>query len=155
MKVVYSLLLLCQLGNAQSTPFTSTQELYLAVDDYFAGGGANNTNSSLKYGYPIGTWDVSQLTNFSAVFDPDRDSLFEDFSIEIRSMPYDVSGWDVSNAVDMSRMFRATTFNGDLAVSISLVCCFIRIFFGSFSLTDAFVSSFFRCGALNFTMLKT
>lgn len=135
MKVVYSFLLLWRICAAQNVgtaapvaapvaaptapiPFTTTEELYNAVDDYLLGGGVNTTTSALTYGFPIGSWDVSQLTNFSAVFDPKRYSLFDDFDMEVRSMPYGVSNWDVSNALDMSRMFRATTFNGNLTVSI-------------------------------------
>ena len=140
MKVVYSLLCLWQICAAQDfsgtavpvaapvqlavaaastgpIPFTTTEELYDAVDDYINSNGANTTSSAITYGYPIGAWDVSRLTNFSMVFDSNRQSLFDDFDTESRDMPYDVSNWDVSNAVDMSRMFRATTFNGDLSVS--------------------------------------
>jgi Mycoplasma protein of unknown function, DUF285 len=132
MKVVFTFLLFWQLCAAQDVtapvqapiavttgpiPFTTTEELYSAVDDYLSGNGANTTSSAITYGYPIGSWDVSRLTNFSMIFDANRQSLFEDFATEIRDMPYDISSWDVSNAVDMSRMFRATTFNGDLSVS--------------------------------------
>lgn len=121
MKVVCSLLLLWQLCAAQNdgtavkilttapvaapapapkarTAFTSTEELYIAVDDYLTHGGLNTTGSAMMYGYPIGSWDVSRLTNFSAVFDPKRNSAFDDFDIEIRYMNYDISNWDVSNA---------------------------------------------------------
>jgi len=146
MKVVYSFLLLCRLCAAQNVgtaapvaapvatptapiPFTTTEELYTAVDDYLLGGGVNTTTSAITYGYPIGTWDVAQLTNFSAVFDPNRQSLFDDFDIEVRYMPYDISSWDVSNALDMSRMFRATTFNGNLTVSTNLMLFHINDLF--------------------------
>ena len=55
------------------------------------------------------------LSNFTGVFDSNRYSAFDDFDIEIGHMNYDVSDWDVSNAVVMDRMFRATTFNRNLA----------------------------------------
>jgi len=134
MKVVYSLLLLLQLCAAQDDggtpvaapapappaapiPFTSTEELYAAVDDYIANGGVNTTSSAITYGYPIGTWDVSGITDFTSVFDPNRGSAFEDFDTTVGYMNYDVSTWDVSNGLTFDRMFRATTFNGNLTVS--------------------------------------
>jgi hypothetical protein len=55
--------------------FTSTDELYKAVDDYLNvtnGKVANTTQAAITYGYPIGTWDVSHITDFTRLFDSDR-----------------------------------------------------------------------------------
>jgi hypothetical protein len=66
--------------------FTRTKQLYDAVDVYLlamredeSNNHADSTplaqsNVSLTYRYPIGMWDVSRLTNFSRVLDPDRSS---------------------------------------------------------------------------------
>jgi surface protein len=92
--------------------FTSTEQLYEAVDAYLMGMqedesniGTNTpldqSNVSLTYGYPIGTWDVSRLTNFSRVFDPGRSPT----SVRAGTFNQDLRGWDVSNAVTMERMF--------------------------------------------------
>lgn len=156
-KVLHAFVVFLQLCAAQDAvapvvtgpiPFTTTEELYSAVDDYLSGNGANTTSSAITYGYPIGSWDVSLLTNFSMVFDANRQSIFDDFATEIRYMPYDISSWDVSNAVDMSRMFRATTFNGDLAVSnlVALPCLKIN--------TPRSPLLFICCQALEYESLK-
>jgi Mycoplasma protein of unknown function, DUF285 len=118
--------------------FRSTEELYEAVDAYIL---ANNVNSTanttnatpdviLRYG-PIGSWDVSQITNFSRVFDPIRnDTLSWDIvasmyflrpafgystptAYDPRRFNEDLSGWDVSKAETMMGMFtRADSFVG-------------------------------------------
>jgi surface protein len=55
------------------------------------------------YPAPIGTWDVSAVTNM--------DGLFED----MHEFNEDLSGWDVSSVTTMSDMFRnATAFNQPL-----------------------------------------
>lgn len=80
--------------------FQTTDELYHAVDAYVL----LLTNSSdefliktsdvaLRYGYPISSWNVSLITNFSRVFDPTRISpeLIWEFN-------EDLGDWDVSKA---------------------------------------------------------
>ena len=53
---------------------------------------------------PIGTWDVSRVTDMSRMFA--RAKFFDS----------DISRWDVSRVKDMRGMFlRATSFNGDLS----------------------------------------
>jgi surface protein len=101
--------------------FTTTEQLYDAVDAYMLAMEEdlrNNradatplaqSNVSLTYSYPIGTWDVSRLTNFSRVFDPDRSAT----SVRASTFNQDLSGWDVSSAVTMERMFAgAENFRG-------------------------------------------
>jgi surface protein len=108
--------------------FTSTEELYDAVDEYLLAlqaneGNETNTaaalaqiNVSLTYGFPIGTWDVSRLTNFSRVFDPDRSAVLEPFRFlpeNTSTFNEDLGDWDVSNAVTMRGMFAcAVNFRG-------------------------------------------
>jgi Mycoplasma protein of unknown function, DUF285 len=54
----------------RTVPFTSTAELHRAVDEYVAmGDRANGTRAAQKYGFPIGTLNVSLVTDFSQVFD--------------------------------------------------------------------------------------
>jgi surface protein len=100
--------------------FNRTEQLYDAVDAYLMGMqedesniGTNTpldqSNVSLTYGYPIGIWDVSRLTNFSRVFDPGRSPT----SVRAGTFNQDLSDWDVSNAVTMERMFAgAENFRG-------------------------------------------
>jgi surface protein len=144
--------------------FTSTDELYQAVDIYILGLTEDPRDSIVArtYGYPIGTWDVSQVTNFSRVFDPDRDSTFdllrppsfnstfnEDLSgwnvsaaetmfgmfLYANSFNQDLSPWDVSSVNNLSGMFRyATAFNQDL-------CSWGRRVPASVSVTDMFAES--------------
>lgn len=84
--------------------FVSTQELYDAVDQYLATGSADPV-----YGYPIGDWDVSQLTNFAKVFSANRNGLAFDFN-------EDLNGWDTSRALTMESMFYdARSFTGNIS----------------------------------------
>ena len=55
-----------------------------------------------KYG-PIGTWDVSAVTDMSDLFK--YISLFN----------HDISGWDVSKVTNMSGMFKKSKFNRDIS----------------------------------------
>jgi len=70
-----------------------------------------NSDVALRYGYPIGTWNVSQITNFTKVFDPERSSKLD----VLREQNYDsffnedISGWDMSNAVTLRGMFAGAT----------------------------------------------
>jgi Mycoplasma protein of unknown function, DUF285 len=115
-------LLLCLLASVSpSTPqfvaFSSTPELYAAVDNYLANPSSNATTAALKYGYPMGRWDVSQLTDFSRVFDPNRNSSLIEESCGPRQNLFneDISAWQVSNAVTMKGIFSCTPFNGDVS----------------------------------------
>jgi surface protein len=85
--------------------FTSTQELYDAVDEYLQTGHADPL-----YGHPIGVWNTSLLTNLSNVFDADgRNPLAYYFNENL-------SGWDTSRVWTMENMFLdARSFNGDVS----------------------------------------
>ena len=78
------------------------------------------------YGYPIDNWDVSKVTDFRSLFS------YTDFNEAIgswdvtnaTSMSFmfdhairfnqDISSWDVSSVTDMRAMFRGAEFNGDI-----------------------------------------
>jgi hypothetical protein len=102
--------------------FTTTEELYSAVDEYLLITGteaANESTVAQTYGYPIGTWNVSQIQNFTRVFDPQRDLEFYDDNnreIGIGTFNEDLTGWDMSNATTLFGMFSyASQFNGDIS----------------------------------------
>jgi surface protein len=89
--------------------FTSTEELYDAVDEYLGTEIPETTTVAELYGYPIRTWDVSQITNFYQVFSQSRNRRAISFN-------GDISTWDASSATDMSYMFDgAIAFNGDIS----------------------------------------
>ena len=59
-----------------------------------------NSSAAFEYGYPIGSWNVSQIVDFSFAF-----SQQESFN-------EDISFWDTSNARNFSFMFEgAQAFN--------------------------------------------
>jgi Mycoplasma protein of unknown function, DUF285 len=91
--------------------FTTTLDLYKAVDAYEAAlqssGTAENSDAAEMYGYPMGSWDVSRLTDFSRVFNRDRTERL-DPTAPINgyvTLDEDLSDWTVSNAVNMHGMF--------------------------------------------------
>jgi surface protein len=93
--------------------FTSTYELYDAVDEYLAAEDPETTTVAENYGYPIGTWDVSRVTDFSQVFYPYRNEG-EDYPAA--TFNEDLSQWNVSSTTTMTAMFQdAESFNQDLS----------------------------------------
>lgn len=110
--------------------FTSTQELYDAVDEYLSTGSPN-----LIYGRTIGSWNISLLTNLSNVFnaqdrnpramyfndnltgwDTSRVTTMENLFLDARAFNGDISTWQTGNVVNMHEMFgRAIIFNGDIS----------------------------------------
>jgi surface protein len=95
--------------------FYTIEELYEAVDAYRMSSW-NDTNQSsfessdvaMRYGYPIASWNVSLITNFTRVFDPRR--FAPDIAWEFNE---DLGNWDVSNAETMMGMFmNANEFRG-------------------------------------------
>mmetsp|Transcript_16493 Transcript_16493/g.24393 ORF Transcript_16493/g.24393 Transcript_16493/m.24393 type:complete len:110 (-) Transcript_16493:290-619(-) len=83
--------------------FTSKEDLIRAVDEYI--------ENPSTFCYRIGLWDVSQITDFSQVFDANR-------NWRLRRFDEDLSGWDVSNATNLSWMFDGClSFSGDGASS--------------------------------------
>jgi surface protein len=117
--------------------FATTSELYTAVDEYLRGIGNRTSEVAIDYGYPIGVWDVSQITNFSNVFDSRRNPLVLEFS-------EDLIGWDTSRATNMEGMFYgAESFGGDLSswdtsrvTNMKEMMALAQIFNGNVSLWD-------------------
>lgn len=60
-------------------------------------------NTNITSFYNVENWDVSHITNFSKMF------------YGVSSFNADVSSWDISNAIDLSFMFRNTSFNQDIS----------------------------------------
>jgi surface protein len=96
--------------------FATTRELYEAVDNYLTSLIANTSIVARTYGYPIGTWDVSTVKNFTRLFDPDRDLLFDiERTSSGSAFNEDLSGWNLSAAETLFGMFRgSTSFNGNI-----------------------------------------
>jgi len=89
------------------TCFVTTIELRGAVDAYLEdpSGGLTAT----QYGHPISTWCVGQISDFTSLFDADRNSLVVTFNEGL-------SDWDLSGAITLERMFSgAREFNQDLS----------------------------------------
>ena len=93
---------------AQLMPIETREELLDAIDSYLADD-SPTSNVSLVYGYPIGTWNVSVVTNFSSIFSAERNPLASLFDEAL-------SGWDTTSAVSMENAFAgAALFNGDVS----------------------------------------
>lgn len=111
--------------------FASTAELRNAVDNYIM-----DESSTDLYGWPMGNWDVSKISDFRELFSASRnpamlffsqdlsnwdmskatstESMFEGtvaFTDSISSL----AGWDVSKVRSMSRMFASSAFAGDIS----------------------------------------
>lgn len=83
-------------------------ELLNAVDSYLNDSSPNSSVAQM-YGHPIGTWNVSLVTNFSNVFNVNRNGragMFDE----------DLSGWNTGAAESMDfTFFGAALFNGDVS----------------------------------------
>ena len=108
--------------------FETTEELFDAVDAYVA----NNTKQTIvgqTYGWPIASWCVSKLSNFSDVFSAERNP-------DMATFEEDISDWDMSGALYLFQMFRgAALFDQDLFWDTSnvifmayMVCIFFRFY---------------------------
>ena len=75
------------------TCFNTNQELSDAVDAYIADNSASSA-TAVTYGWPIGTWCVSYITDMFGLF-RDKDTFNED-----------IGQWDVSSVSAMGEMFR-------------------------------------------------
>jgi surface protein len=95
-------------------------ELYDAVDAYLAQIGTTDamdtSDVAVRYGYPIGQWDISRLTHLDRVFDPmRRQALAYDRLAPQPPSTFneDLSGWDTTNVISMAGIFSfCTAFTG-------------------------------------------
>jgi len=89
--------------------FKSNRELCLAVDAYLGDDDALILGAKTFYGNPIGSWDVSMVSDFSKVFNAQRNPRTATFNEGLGQ-------WDVSRATNMSQMFSgAAKFNQDIS----------------------------------------
>jgi len=98
----------CFVVHAQDECFSTNDELRLAVQDYLSettSRGRRNTEAARKYGYPMATWCVDRLDDFSYVF----------MGAEFNGRSESLGSWDTSNAVTMERMFMYSDYDGELA----------------------------------------
>ena len=86
--------------------FRDKDELQAAVDDYISEDCTNNSGCTVgkMYGWPIGEWCVSRVTDMSFLFQAKNE--FNE----------DLSGWDVSSVTNLQRTFEhALQFNVDIS----------------------------------------
>lgn len=109
-------------------PFANLEELRAAVDAYLQDNHNPSSQVALTYGHPIGTWDVSRVTDMTRLFEKAKD-FNEDISLwnvsSVTSMSYmffdaeafdqPLDNWDVGRVIDMDYMFwSARRFNHPL-----------------------------------------
>lgn len=88
--------------------FFNKEELARAIDTYLMNWTIRKNESEI-YGYPIGSWDVSLVTDFSNIFDSLRNSAVSTFDA-------DLSDWNTSSAEFMVSTFAgASSFTGDVS----------------------------------------
>mmetsp|Transcript_21699 Transcript_21699/g.32862 ORF Transcript_21699/g.32862 Transcript_21699/m.32862 type:complete len:181 (-) Transcript_21699:180-722(-) len=92
-------------GFLGSRKFTTEEELYNKVREYYSDKFKFADEIARTYGWPIGKWNVSQVTNFHDIFE-----CLYDFN-------EDIGDWDMSNATNLAWMFNhdACSFNQDLS----------------------------------------
>jgi len=103
--------------------FQDNAELGAAVRAYVANPSSISA-VALQYGYPIGTWCVSSVTNFDSIFK--GQTSFND----------DLEGWDTSAVTSMRSTFEGcTTMNGRVEAwntsaveDMSYMVCMLRVF---------------------------
>ena len=97
--------------------FTTRDQLKEAVDTYMKDHSKHSPIAE-KYGWPIGEWCTSLITDFSGIFhngDLATGLINHEDPLSIKFAHFDESlaNWDVSNAVNMASMFRgAKHFTG-------------------------------------------
>ena len=88
--------------------FTDRTELQRAISQFLKDGCSDDNNCDntvvQNYGWPIGSWCVSNVTSMTDMF------------LDASSFNQDLSSWDVSQVTNMSWMFSAaSSFNQDLS----------------------------------------
>lgn len=90
------------IGYSRAVCFRDREELATAVDAYLSDS-SPHTDVATRYGWPIGSWCVSDVTDFSTLF------------LNATEFNEDLSGWDTSKALTMHGTFEmATSFNQPL-----------------------------------------
>lgn len=93
----------CDAANGRCQCFSSNEEFQKAVQNYLLAPGDQQHPVAATYGYPIGNWCTTNVTNMANTF------RFQ------RTFNEDLSCWNTENVVDMTDMFRnAVTFNQPL-----------------------------------------
>jgi surface protein len=88
--------------------FYSVEALIRAVDDHVRGM-TKDFRPLPPWQHRMDKWDVSRITDFSRVFDAERNRLMANFN-------EDLSQWNVSNGTNFERMFwGCLAFNSDLS----------------------------------------
>jgi surface protein len=131
--------------------FTTNGQLCAAVDEYAKLQNKSELSETseivVMYGFPIGTWDVSRITNFDRVFAAGRSQTIDPSHGPTKQSSFDddLSGWDTSNAVTMIGMFEgATSFSGNglenwnvsKVTDFSFMFAYARKFVGNVSTWD-------------------
>ena len=109
---------------------TTIKELKAAVDTFIQGNWDGDTYSS------IGQWDVSRVTDMSALFSIEDPRAYRDPKTrDTASFNADISKWDVSRVTNMADMFYgATSFNVDISKwDVSRVTNMANMFYGAAS----------------------
>ena len=128
----------------QITPQNASTTCTSGITDMSALFAAGNIGTQ-NFNEPIGSWDVSSVTNMGGMF---RDSFFNQSigSWDVRNVRnmsamfddsyfnQDISGWDVSSVTNMSMMFRWSVFDQPIeGWNVGGVTNMDQMFFGSFS----------------------
>jgi Mycoplasma protein of unknown function, DUF285 len=108
--------------------FQDRVDLELALTEYLTDNG-QDTAVATRYGWPINTWCVQNVSDFSRLFSPVN-------NLDKATFNEDVSGWDMSRAVSLESMFEGNTFfNQDISswnLGLNTQTA-ARIFFGASS----------------------
>ena len=94
--------------------FQSTQELSDAVDEYYIDN-RPNSNVSQHYGWPIGTWCVSEIRDFSVVLSPfQRDQRLRSPEVMETATQFheDIGDWDMSRPEETKEVCTLVSFRG-------------------------------------------
>jgi surface protein len=85
--------------------FETTSDLRGAVDAYLTHN-SEDSALALRYGWPIGVWDVSKIQDFCYLFSADEFDFADRFNPAAVTFNESILGWEVSSsATNMTSMF--------------------------------------------------